>query len=60
MFGFCGLIEMQNGDVRPHANRNAAAAAGDVWCDGHRLAERLFKDTFRIEDQEVHSEACQV
>ena len=24
----------------------------------HRLAERLFKDTFRIEDHEAHSQAC--
>jgi putative ABC transport system ATP-binding protein len=24
----------------------------------HRLAERLFKDTFRIDEQEAHSQAC--
>ena len=24
----------------------------------HRLAERLFKDTFRIDDHEAHSQAC--
>jgi DtxR family transcriptional regulator, Mn-dependent transcriptional regulator len=24
----------------------------------HRLAERLFKDTFRIDDHEAHTQAC--
>jgi putative ABC transport system ATP-binding protein len=49
------LIEMRNGDVR--LTQTGTQRARDV-VRRHRLAERLFKDTFRIEDQEVHSEAC--
>jgi DtxR family Mn-dependent transcriptional regulator len=49
------LIEMQNGDVR--LTQTGTQRARDV-VRRHRLAERLFKDTFRIEDQEVHTQAC--
>ena len=48
------LIEMQNGDVG--LTQTGAQRARDV-VRRHRLAERLFKDTFRIEDQEVHNQA---
>jgi putative ABC transport system ATP-binding protein len=49
------LVEMQNGAVRltPGGSRRAR----DV-VRRHRLAERLFKDTFAVEDSELHNQAC--
>jgi len=49
------LIDLQNGDVR--LTQTGTQRARDV-VRRHRLAERLFKDTFHIEEQEVHSQAC--
>jgi putative ABC transport system ATP-binding protein len=49
------LVELQNGQVSltPGGSRRAR----DV-VRRHRLAERLFKDTFAIEDSEAHNQAC--
>jgi putative ABC transport system ATP-binding protein len=49
------LVEMQNGHVQltPGGSRRAR----DV-VRRHRLAERLFTDTFAIEDSEAHNQAC--
>jgi putative ABC transport system ATP-binding protein len=49
------LVELQNGAVRltPGGTRRAR----DV-VRRHRLAERLFKDTFAVEDSELHNQAC--
>jgi putative ABC transport system ATP-binding protein len=49
------LVEMQNGQVQltPGGSRRAR----DV-VRRHRLAERLFTDTFAIEDSEAHNQAC--
>jgi putative ABC transport system ATP-binding protein len=49
------LVELQNGRVQltPGGSRRAR----DV-VRRHRLAERLFKDTFNIEDSEVDNHAC--
>jgi putative ABC transport system ATP-binding protein len=49
------LVEMQNGHVQltPGGTRRAR----DV-VRRHRLAERLFTDTFAIEDSEAHNQAC--
>ena len=49
------LVELQNGAVQltPGGSRRAR----DV-VRRHRLAERLFKDTFAIDDDEVHNQAC--
>jgi len=49
------LVELQNGAVQltPGGTRRAR----DV-VRRHRLAERLFKDTFAVEDSEVHNQAC--
>ena len=49
------LVELQNGAVQltPGGSRRAR----DV-VRRHRLAERLFKDTFAIEDSELHNQAC--
>jgi len=49
------LVELQNGAVQltPGGSRRAR----DV-VRRHRLAERLFKDTFAIDDAEVHNQAC--
>jgi putative ABC transport system ATP-binding protein len=49
------LVEVHNGEVRltgPGSRR-----ARDV-VRRHRLAERLFKDTFAIDDSEAHTQAC--
>jgi len=49
------LVELQNGQVQltPGGSRRAR----DV-VRRHRLAERLFKDTFAIEDTEARNQAC--
>jgi len=49
------LVELQNGQVQltPGGSRRAR----DV-VRRHRLAERLFTDTFAIEDSEAHNQAC--
>jgi putative ABC transport system ATP-binding protein len=49
------LVELQNGEVQltPGGSRRAR----DV-VRRHRLAERLFKDTFAIEDSEASNQAC--
>jgi putative ABC transport system ATP-binding protein len=49
------LVELQNGQVAltPGGSRRAR----DV-VRRHRLAERLFKDTFAIDDSEAHNHAC--
>jgi putative ABC transport system ATP-binding protein len=49
------LVELQNGAVQltPGGTRRAR----DV-VRRHRLAERLFKDTFAVEDSELHNQAC--
>jgi putative ABC transport system ATP-binding protein len=49
------LVELQNGEVQltPGGSRRARGVVRR-----HRLAERLFKDTFAIEDSEVHNQAC--
>ncbi|HEY2460860.1 MAG TPA: ATP-binding cassette domain-containing protein [Candidatus Acidoferrum sp.] len=49
------LVELRNGDVLLTSAGNSRAR--DV-VRRHRLAERLFKDTFAIEDAEVHNQAC--
>jgi putative ABC transport system ATP-binding protein len=49
------LLEQSNGEVRLTAA--GTRRARDV-VRRHRLAERLFKDTFRIDDHEAHSQAC--
>jgi len=49
------LVELQNGAVQltPGGSRRAR----DV-VRRHRLAERLFKDTFAVDDSELHNQAC--
>jgi putative ABC transport system ATP-binding protein len=49
------LVETHNGEVQltPTGSRRAR----DV-VRRHRLAERLFKDTFAIDDSEAHTQAC--
>jgi putative ABC transport system ATP-binding protein len=49
------LVEVRNEDVQltPQGHQRAR----DV-IRRHRLAERLFKDTFRIDDHEAHTQAC--
>ncbi len=49
------LLELRNGEVQltPVGSRRAR----DV-VRRHRLAERLFKDTFSVDDSEVHTQAC--
>jgi putative ABC transport system ATP-binding protein len=49
------LVQMQNGEVQltPVGSRRAR----DV-VRRHRLAERLFKDTFSVDDSEAHTQAC--
>jgi putative ABC transport system ATP-binding protein len=49
------LVETHNGEVQltPTGSRRAR----DV-VRRHRLAERLFKDTFSIDDSEAHTQAC--
>ena len=49
------LVEQKNGEVR--LTDAGTRRARDV-VRRHRLAERLFKDTFRIDDHEAHTQAC--
>ncbi len=49
------LVEMQNGEVQ--LTLMGSQRARDV-VRRHRLAERLFKDTFSIDDSEAHTQAC--
>jgi putative ABC transport system ATP-binding protein len=49
------LVEMQNGEVQ--LTPVGSQRARDV-IRRHRLAERLFKDTFSIDDSEAHTQAC--
>jgi putative ABC transport system ATP-binding protein len=49
------MVEMHNGDV--HLTTSGSRRARDV-VRRHRLAERLFKDTFSIDDSEAHNQAC--
>jgi putative ABC transport system ATP-binding protein len=49
------LVELQNGEVQltPVGSQRARGVVRR-----HRLAERLFKDTFSIDDTEAHTQAC--
>ncbi len=49
------LVEVREGEVR--LTERGAGRARDV-IRRHRLAERLFTDTFAIGDPEAHSQAC--
>ncbi|HXL23373.1 MAG TPA: iron dependent repressor, metal binding and dimerization domain protein, partial [Candidatus Dormibacteraeota bacterium] len=49
------LVEVNNGDV--HLTPSGSSRARDV-VRRHRLAERLFKDTFAIDDSEARTQAC--
>jgi putative ABC transport system ATP-binding protein len=49
------LVEMRDTDV--HLTDTGNRRARDV-VRRHRLAERLFKDTFAIDDSEAHTQAC--
>ncbi len=49
------LVEMRNGDVQ--LTPVGSQRARDV-VRRHRLAERLFKDTFSIDESEAHTQAC--
>jgi len=49
------LVEMQNGEVQ--LTPVGSQRARDV-VRRHRLAERLFKDTFSIDESEAHTQAC--
>jgi len=49
------LVEMHESDVR--LTETGGRRARDV-VRRHRLAERLFKDTFAIDDSEAHTQAC--
>ena len=49
------LVQMQNGEVQ--LTIVGSQRARDV-VRRHRLAERLFKDTFSIDDSEAHTQAC--
>jgi putative ABC transport system ATP-binding protein len=49
------LVELNNGDVR--LTLSGTRRARDV-VRRHRLAERLFKDTFSIDETEAHQQAC--
>lgn len=49
------LVDLQNGEAQ--LTPVGSQRARDV-VRRHRLAERLFKDTFSIEDSEVHNQAC--
>jgi putative ABC transport system ATP-binding protein len=49
------LVEMRNTAV--HLTETGNRRARDV-VRRHRLAERLFKDTFAIDDSEAHTQAC--
>lgn len=49
------LVEMQNGEalLTPVGSQRARGVVRR-----HRLAERLFKDTFAVDDAEAHTQAC--
>ena len=49
------LVDVQNGEV--HLTTAGSRRARDV-VRRHRLAERLFKDTFSIDDSEARNQAC--
>jgi putative ABC transport system ATP-binding protein len=49
------LVEVRNEEVQ--LTTQGHQRARDV-IRRHRLAERLFKDTFRIDDHEAHTQAC--
>jgi putative ABC transport system ATP-binding protein len=49
------LVEVRNEEVQ--LTTEGHQRARDV-IRRHRLAERLFKDTFRIDDHEAHTQAC--
>jgi putative ABC transport system ATP-binding protein len=49
------LVRLQNGDVQ--LTSAGTRRARDV-VRRHRLAERLFKDTFSVDDSEAHTQAC--
>ena len=49
------LVELQDGQVQLTAG--GSRRARDV-VRRHRLAERLFKDTFAVDDSELHNQAC--
>ena len=49
------LVKLQNGHV--DLTTDGGRRARDV-VRRHRLAERLFKDTFSIDDTEAHTQAC--
>jgi putative ABC transport system ATP-binding protein len=49
------LVEMR--DTAVHLTDTGSRRARDV-VRRHRLAERLFKDTFAIDDSEAHTQAC--
>jgi DtxR family Mn-dependent transcriptional regulator len=49
------LVAMNNGEVQ--LTTAGSQRARDV-VRRHRLAERLFKDTFAIEESEAHTQAC--
>jgi putative ABC transport system ATP-binding protein len=49
------LVDLQNGEAQLTAA--GTQRARDV-VRRHRLAERLFKDTFSIDESEVHTQAC--
>ncbi len=49
------LVELQNGEAQltPVGSQRARGVVRR-----HRLAERLFKDTFSVDDTEAHTQAC--
>jgi DtxR family transcriptional regulator, Mn-dependent transcriptional regulator len=49
------LVELQNGEalLTPVGSQRARGVVRR-----HRLAERLFKDTFAVDDAEAHDQAC--
>ncbi|MGC1490970.1 MAG: ATP-binding cassette domain-containing protein [Candidatus Acidiferrum sp.] len=49
------LVELQNGEAQltPVGSQRARGVVRR-----HRLAERLFKDTFSVDDTEAHNQAC--
>jgi ABC-type sulfate/molybdate transport systems ATPase subunit len=49
------LVELQNGEAQ--LTRVGSQRARGV-VRRHRLAERLFKDTFAVDDTEAHTQAC--
>ncbi len=49
------LVDLQNGEVQ--LTTTGSRRARDV-VRRHRLAERLFKDTFAVEDSEARNQAC--